>query len=549
MNFRELAAKVDWASGPVTHIPCVDTEGCGAWKAASVYQDDQGELRYKCFSCDQDTRQSALKDDPKTPMIEESQEPSRPMTGRGIMPVALKKYGVTVTDMESRFPYGQGVTKIRRTDKRFAWEGDSKTSGLFGQNLFPPDEGRSVTLVEGEFDALAAFQMLQGKQAVVSVANGGPGGVKDCKEAYDYLNGFEFIIVCVDDDKIGNKLKDALVEMFPGKIKLFPHNGKYKDANDYVIDNQTQDFVGRWFKAVPPVVEGIVSISDVIKTIDEVIRPVATFPFIGLNDTLGGIFDRRLYMVLAGSGSGKSTFLRQIAHWIWKCDPEARLGMMFLEESPKETVRHLVSSQTGKAAHLPRRRDGTYEVVWAEGEFEKALEHLSLGDRFQFWDHFKATTPEAVLNRMLYLVKVYKVKYIFLDHISIVVSGSAVSDERKAIDNFMTALRQFVEATGVTLFAINHLSKAGDGKASPEEGGRVRLKDARGSGAVYQLSDVVIGCERNQQSEDAKLANQVVYRVLKNRPTGTVGLAAVASYDRLKDILIEEATGFDGEAL
>ena len=51
----------------------------------------------------------------------------------------------------------------------------------------------------------------------------------------------------------------------------------------------------------------------------------------------------------------------------------------------------------------------------------------------------------------------------------------------------------------------------------------------RGSAAIAQLSDCVIGLERNQQDEGD--ANSTVVRVLKNRYSGETGTAGTLSYD------------------
>ena len=43
----------------------------------------------------------------------------------------------------------------------------------------------------------------------------------------------------------------------------------------------------------------------------------------------------------------------------------------------------------------------------------------------------------------------HEVKWIVLDHLSILLSGNESNDERKMIDVVMTKLRSFVEETGI----------------------------------------------------------------------------------------------------
>ena len=107
------------------------------------------------------------------------------------------------------------------------------------------------------------------------------------------------------------------------------------------------------------------------------------------------------------------------------------------------------------------------------------------------------------------------------------VSALEAGDERRMIDNVMTKLRSLVEETGIHLILVSHLRRP-DGR-SHEEGGATSLAQLRGSHAIAQLSDSVIGCERNQQ--DDSTANRLVLRVLKNRYSGHTGIATTLDYD------------------
>lgn len=552
MDFRDAARLITWE--PWSKGPCVDKQGCGSSDAASVYSDPEvlsGELRYKCFSCGLHVRQSVLTELQNKTMAATTPVQKQPTELTPMQPVAsefravtletFRKYSVQQTAHgELGFPYmKKGETKaykLKSPDKKFRSEGPiGSCDPLFGMHLFPPDPQRSITITEGELDALSAYQMLGGAGPVVSLKNGAAAVGTDIKAAYEYLTGFEKVILCFDLDKAGKEATKAAAEILGNKAYVFPWDNKtYKDANDWLQAKNAKEFVSNWWKSSLHKPDGIVTMGSLRDRIGKSIAPDAHFSFKGLNRTLGGIFKKRLYMILAGSGSGKSTLLRQFAYDIWASQPGTKLGMLFLEESAEQTATHLVSQYAGKAAHIP-------EVEWQDGELLKNFDAVVADDRFFFWDNrMESLSPESVMRQMKFMVRVLGVEYIFFDHISMVMGASSEGDERREIDRFMTELRSFVESTGVTVFAINHLSKSGSGGKSAEEGGRVRLSDARGSGAIYQLSDVVIGCERDQQNENPEKALEVTYRVLKNRPTSTQGVAAVATYDRMKDKLIEK---------
>ena len=94
----------------------------------------------------------------------------------------------------------------------------------------------------------------------------------------------------------------------------------------------------------------------------------------------------------------------------------------------------------------------------------------------------------------------------------------------------MTRLRMIVQETGVALFAVSHLKRP-DGKGH-EEGAATSLSALRGSGSIGQLSDIVLGLERNGQAEDPVDRHTTKVRVLKNRFSGLTGPASMLYYDR-----------------
>jgi twinkle protein len=119
-------------------------------------------------------------------------------------------------------------------------------------------------------------------------------------------------------------------------------------------------------------------------------------------------------------------------------------------------------------------------------------------------------------------------RVIFLDHLSILLSGLE-GDERRMLDITMTKLRSLVERTGIALFLVSHLRRAGNDRNSHEEGGRVSLSSLRGSHSIAQISDSVVALERDQQADTP--GNPTTVRVLKNRYSGEVGVACTLTYD------------------
>tara|TARA_B110000285_G_scaffold115076_1_gene130416 strand:+ start:160 stop:564 length:405 start_codon:yes stop_codon:yes gene_type:complete len=121
------------------------------------------------------------------------------------------------------------------------------------------------------------------------------------------------------------------------------------------------------------------------------------------------------------------------------------------------------------------------------------------------------------------------------------VSGVEGGDERRLIDNIMTTIRSLAEELNIGMFIVSHLKRPTEGNKGHEDGRQISLSHLRGSGSISQLSDFVIGLERDQQGNGGTNV-----RVLKARYKGSkTGLAGELSYNgvtgRLKECSSEYA--------
>jgi twinkle protein len=181
-----------------------------------------------------------------------------------------------------------------------------------------------------------------------------------------------------------------------------------------------------------------------------------------------------------------------------------------------------MSLHANKPLHLP---DVECDPTLLRESFDATL---GTGRLFLF-DHFGSTSTQNILSRIKYMAKALHTRYVFLDHISIVISAQGEGDERKAIDEMMTRLRMLCQETGICLFIVSHLKRP-EGKGH-EEGTATSLSQLRGSGSIAQLSDIVIGLERNGQHEDPTERHTTHVRILKNRFSGLTGPAGRLLYD------------------
>jgi len=97
------------------------------------------------------------------------------------------------------------------------------------------------------------------------------------------------------------------------------------------------------------------------------------------------------------------------------------------------------------------------------------------------------------------------------------------------------------------MLLVSHLRR-GTGDQGTEQGKEISLSMLRGSHSIAQLSDAVIGLERDQQADDPIAANTTTVRVLKNRYAGETGVATYLLYDKQTGRMSEIDSPFESKS-
>ncbi len=166
------------------------------------------------------------------------------LSARRITPDTTKKYRVG-EDNESNnvyFPYLSRENEIygAKTRKQDTWENkdylyEGNTLPFFGLHTISP-KCTKLLIVEGELDALAAYQMFGKRYGVISVANGAKGAASNFKESVKFLNSFTEVVIMFDDDAVGREGREAAKKYIKaGRLRIvvnFEGSG-HKDACDF----------------------------------------------------------------------------------------------------------------------------------------------------------------------------------------------------------------------------------------------------------------------------------------------------------------------------
>ena len=467
------------------------------------------------------------------------------LTDRCISEDTAKKYGVRrVVSADNKvsqhiYPFFNGNevvgTKTRFVDnKNFAFAGTYEGTGLFGEQLFRNTGGKYLTIVEGECDAMAAYELMQSKWACVSLKRGASGAVKDIRESIEFVESFDNVVICFDNDKAGiDAAKKVARILKPGKAKIMTLPTGCKDANDMLRQKKFQAFMSSWWEAKTYTPSGIMDLSaQKSEWLHRETKESIAYPWEGLNKKLYGMRKGELITLTGGTGLGKSSVTRELEHWLIK-NTEDNVGIVALEENWLRTADGIISIEANDRVYLNERRD-----QYTEEQLNNLFDKVIPKGRVFIHAHLGATDIEEIFSKLRYIIVGCECKWVIVDHLHMLVNVMDGGDERRGIDMLMNRLRSLVEETGVGMVLVSHLRRAAGDKGH-ENGVEVSLSHLKGSAGIAQLSDCVIALERNQQAENEDEANTTKVRVLKSRYTGDTGLACSLRYNNETGRLFE----------
>ena len=160
------------------------------------------------------------------------------------------RYGVTVEYTSTGeidkhyYPYYDLSTgdlcaaKVREVKtKGFMSMGDVSNVGFFGQQQCNRDT--YITITEGELDALAIYEMSGKQWDVVSLRSGASNAAKEIKAQLEWLEGYDTVVLCFDNDKAGEEAVEQVKDLFsPDKLKIYGY--PLKDASDMLMANRSR---------------------------------------------------------------------------------------------------------------------------------------------------------------------------------------------------------------------------------------------------------------------------------------------------------------------
>ena len=450
---------------------------------------------------------------------------SGPIPDRGISAEVAAHLGIRLEyDSERRishhyYPYGPSSWKVRALPKSFTVQGGLPNQ-FFGQDQAVG--GKTLIITEGELDCAAVCQAhlnhYKRFYPVVSLASA--SDMKAPIAQRDWLKSFESVVLLLDSDEAGQSATEKLARIIGidrVKIGTLPQ----KDASEALSADPTgKTILQAIWSALPYSPAGVVQGEELWSAYQDRLSTVSIpYPdcMRGINDKTKGMRMGEITLFTSGTGSGKSTLIKEIIlHLLYTSDD--KIGLVSLEESPGDTIEKLITM-------VARKKEPS------EDEAREAFDKITGGDKFLLLDHQGSVSDSSLTDKIEELC-LLGCKYIILDHLTIAVSeGAEGLDGNAATDKVMSDLLKVCKQHNVWLGVISHLRKTSSGGTAFEEGKLASMDDIKGSGSIKQISFDIIAFARNLVADDEQDRNTIHMRVLKSRYTGFTGDAGSAVYN------------------
>ncbi len=498
------------------HLPCPDTLLCGSSNAYAERADGSGY----CFSCHQNFRNSEAVTDVPSERITSLQVV--PM--RGLSEATERFYNVKTEVTESGTPvarhytYPSGWAKVRTLPEKKFYSVGQSVADLYGIDKFSSGASRVITITEGEEDAHACFQMLGGKYPVVSVRSSSTAKA-DCTARHKDLNAFDKIYICFDNDAPGKAAAAAVASLFDFNKVYTVNLSRLKDPNEYLLDGAGNEFSSLWYNAKRYLPDGIVSsfgqFSDIIRGKRK--AAFGTYPIKQLQDMAYGFRGGEVVLITAQSGIGKTEVVRLIEHHLLK-EGDYNIAAIHIEEDENRQLRGLASYELKMPCHLEN-------TVATDEEIDQALQKLiKRSDRLHLYTHFGSDDPDIILGKMRFLMSAAECKILFLDHISMVVSGLMADDERKLLDKLSTDIAVMAKDLDTCVVMVSHVNDN---------------DQTRGSRNIEKVAHLHLHLYRDLESNDSTVRNTTNIFVKKNRHGSQTGPGGSLYFDPANFMLTE----------
>lgn len=529
---------------------CVEKlpHSCGSNAGLQVWQQEDGTFDGYCFSCGTPVDDPYGDKPPPTFKIKTPEERAEELQAiahdyntvalpsRKLSKSSLDYFGVKVAVNESDgttpagvfFPYGKegklSAYKFRDlVDKRRMWcMGSFKGADMFGWGRAIRSGERTLYITEGEFDAIALYQILKdgnrnteyadNNPAVVSVTSGAGSAPRDVlRHAEGIKKHFQSVVLVFDSDGPGQQAAEQVCRVFPeARVATLP----CKDANECLMEGASKACrAAVIFRSSKPKNSRLVygsSLREVART-----PPVAglSWPWKKLTEYTRGIRRGETIYLGAGVKMGKSELVNAIATHLITVHNQ-RVYMAKPEEAMAKSYKMLVGKAAGRIFHDPN--------IDFDGKAWDLAEPL-IGDGAIFCDAYQFVNWDQLKEDILYTVVNDGVQDVMIDPITCLTNQMSASEANEKLTGIAAEVSAMAKDHNFTAYLYCHLKSPLTGEPH-ERGGRVLSNQFAGSRAMMRSCNYMMGLRGNKDPElPLEERNMRFLDILEDREFGVSG--------------------------
>lgn len=437
--------------------------------------------------------------------------------------------GVTVNSVF--FPYGneRGLTAYKfrdLVDKKHMWcIGSFKEAKMFGWGRAIRSGQRTLYITEGEFDAMALYQILKDgnrnsdyaadNPAVVSLKSGASSAVRDVLAVLPEIRKhFQDVVLVFDTDAPGVDAAQQVSRVFPeASVATLP----CKDANDCLVQGASKACKAAvLFRHAKAKNTRLVYGSSLAEAAREPPVMGLSWPWKKLTEMTRGIRRGETLYFGAGVKMGKSELVNAIAcHLI--THHHKKVFLIKPEEAMPKSYKMLVGKAAGRVFHDP-------SVVFNQEAWDVA-EPL-IGDNAIFCDVYQFVSWDQLKEDIRYAVVHDGVQDVMIDPITCLTNQMGSAQANEELVRLTAELSAMAKDHDFTAYLFCHLKAPPD--VPHERGGKILSTQFAGSRAMMRSCNYMMGLRGNKDPELPVFERNMRYLdLLEDREFGTSGTVSL----------------------
>ena len=425
---------------------------------------------------------------------------------------------------------------VRTLPKQFWKVGDTKGAEFFGQAV--ATSFKRLWIFEGAEDAMSGYQVLREKypnnpNPPSCIALSGSSQLERLNAQKGFLDKFDEVVLCLDNDKGGNEATLKIKDLYP-EWKVWSVDAGM-DANRLLVDGKKAELINALFSAeVEAKPEAIVNIDDIWDEATRMPEWGLSYPWPSLTKLTYGMRPGEGMYIGAGVKIGKSNALDQIIHHITQYHNQ-QIAVFKFEEQPSMTARKIAGKIMHKQFHIP---DGDF----TQDELKQGVQAVKESG-VVLYNSYGYTPFDEIERSIRYLCVVKGVKFFALDPLTRLTQGNA-ADQNTQLEYIADRISTLAKDLGFFYMFFCHLKAPQTGKPH-EEGGKVHSYQFTGSRAMMRACYYMVGLQRDKTAEDETERNTTKFVLLEDRMFGNSGSFDVFYNRQTGDYLEPKDGGFD----